>query len=77
MEVVGECLFLSQTKLSYEAKCLGIEYAERLQRKELQGNYIINKRSYLGNLRDFDIAAQLPQDIMHFLLGGGGGVKAM
>ena len=32
--------------------------------------YVINKRIYLANLKDFDIRTQLPQDIMHTLLKG-------
>ena len=45
---------------------LEIEYAEtETEISELQKNYVINKRSYLVNLRDFDITTQLPQDIMH------------
>ena len=64
-----EDLFVSQTKLSYEAKCLEIENAEtETERSELQKNYGINKRSYLTNVRDFDIATQLPQDTLHTLL---------
>ena len=66
-----EDLFVSQTKLSYEAKCLEIENAEtETERSELQKNYGINKRSYLTNLRDVDIATQLLQNIMHTLLEG-------
>ena len=62
-------LFVSRTKLSYEANCLEIENAEiETERIELQKNYGINKRSYLTNLRDFDITTQLPQDIVHTLL---------
>ena len=50
-----EHLFLSRIKLSYEANCFQIEYAEtETERSELQKNYVINKRSYLVNLRDFD-----------------------
>ena len=64
-----EDLFVSRTKLSYEANCLEIEYAgTETERNELQKNYVINKRSYLTNLRDFDITTQLPQDIMYTLL---------
>ena len=64
-------LFVSRTKLSYEANCLEIENAEiETERIELQKNYGINKRSYLTNLRDFDIATQLLQNIMHTLLEG-------
>ena len=33
-------------------------------------NYIINKRSYITNLRDFDLTTQLPEDIMDTLLEG-------
>ena len=66
-----EDLFVSRTKLNYEANCLEIEYAEtETEISELQKNYVINKRSYLVNLRDFDITTQLPQDIMHTLLEG-------
>ena len=66
-----EDLFVSRTKLSYEANCLEIEYAEtETERSESQKNYVINKRSYLANLRDFDITTQLPQDVMHTLLEG-------
>ena len=64
-------LFVSRTKLSYEANCLEIENAEiETERIELQKNYGINKRSYLTNLRGFDIATQLLQNIMHTLLEG-------
>ena len=64
-----EDLFVSQTKLSYEAKCLETENAEtEAERSELQKNYGINKRSYLTNVRDFDITTQLPQDTLHTLL---------
>ena len=66
-----EDLFVSQTKLSYEANCLEIENAEtETKRSELQKNYGINKRSYLTNLKDFDIMTQLPQDLMLTLLEG-------
>ena len=38
-------LFVSRTKLSYEANCLEIEYAKtETERSELQKNYIINKK---------------------------------
>ena len=66
-----EDLFVSRTKLSYEANCLEIENAETVtERSELQKNYGINKRSYLTYLRGFDITTQLSQDIMHTLLEG-------
>ena len=66
-----EDLFVSRTKLSYEANCLEIEYAEtETERNEMQKTYVINKRSYLNNVRDFDIITELPQDIMHTLLEG-------
>ena len=71
-----EDLFVSQTKLSYEANCLEIENTEtemqngETKRNELQKNYGINKRSYLTNLREFDIMTQLPQDLMLTLLEG-------
>ena len=62
-----EDLFVSRTKLIYEANCLEIENAEtETERSELQKNYGINKRSYLTNLRD--LTTQLPQDIVHTLL---------
>ena len=64
-----EDVFVSRTKLSYGANCLEIEYAETETKKsELQKNHVTNKRSFLANLRDFDITTQLPQDIMHTLL---------
>ena len=48
-----EDLFVSQTKLSYEANCLEIENAEKkTERSELLKNYGINKRSYLTNLHN-------------------------
>ena len=66
-----EDLFVSRTKLSYEANCIEIEYAEtETVKRELQKNHVINKRSYLANLRDLDITTQLPQVIMHTLLEG-------
>ena len=66
-----EDLFVSRTKLSYETNCLEIEYAEtETERNEMQKTYVINKRSYLNNVRDFDIITELPQDIMHTLLEG-------
>ena len=66
-----EDLFVSQTKLSYEANCIEIEYAEtETMKSELQKNHVINKRSYLANLRDFGITTQLSQVIMHTLLEG-------
>ena len=69
--LLREDLFVSRRILSYAAKCLEIEYAEtESERNELQKNYVINKRNYLANRRDFDIATQSPQDIMHFLLKG-------
>ena len=56
-----EDLLISRTKLSYEANCLEIEYSEtETERSEQQKNCGINKRSYLTNLRDFDITTQLP-----------------
>ena len=43
-----EDLFVSRTKLIYEANCLETENAEtETERSELQKNYGINKRSYL------------------------------
>ena len=67
--LVREDLFVSRTKLSYEAKCLEIENAEtEAERSELQKNYGINKRSYLTNVRDFVITTQLPQHTLHPLL---------
>ena len=71
-----EDLFVSQTKLSYEENCLEIENTEtemqngETKRNELRKNYGINKRSYLTNLREFDIMTQLPQDLMLTLLEG-------
>ena len=66
-----EDLFVSRTKLSYEANCLEIENAEKeTEKSELQKNYVVNKRSYLTNLRDFDITTHLTQDIMQTLLKG-------
>ena len=71
-----EDLLVSQTKLSYEANCLEIENTEtemqngETKRNELRKNYGINKRSYLTNLREFDIMTQLPQDLMLTLLEG-------
>ena len=65
-----EDLFVSQTKLSYEANCIEIEYAEtETMKSELQKNHVINK-SYLANLRDFGITTQLSEVIMHTLLEG-------
>ena len=78
--VFREDLFVSRRKLSYEANCLEIKYAEtETERSELQKNYVINKRSYFANLRDFDIThlphlrdfditTHLPQDILHISL---------
>ena len=52
-----EDIFVSRTKLSYEANCLEIEYAEtETEASELQKYYVMNKRSYVANLRDFDAA---------------------
>ena len=66
-----EDLFVSRTKLSYEANCIKIEYAEtETVKRELQKNHVINKRSYLANLGDLDITTQLPQVIIHTLLEG-------
>ena len=52
-----EDIFVSRTKSSYEANCLEIEYTEtETEASELQKYYVMNKRSYLANLRDFDAA---------------------
>ena len=39
-------------------------------RKEFETTYGIDERSFLPNLKDFDIIKQLPQDIMHNLPEG-------
>ena len=55
----------------YRQQCRDIETAPtEATKRDFQTTYGVVERSYLSELRHFDITKQLPQDIMHVLLEG-------
>ena len=66
-----DSLFTERNIDQYHRHCQDIETAPNEEtRKHLQSTYGIQERSVLGELSQFDITKQLPQDLMHILLEG-------
>ena len=63
--------FTERNLAQYHHHCCDIETAPNNEtRKNLETTYGICKRSLLNRLPTFDVTMQLPQDLMHMLLGG-------